>query len=49
MQWVFEGVTEVLPVYEELEDGAEIMWCQRAPRKLKNLRKRVRQKHEVAQ
>jgi len=49
VQWVFEGVTEVLPVYEELEDGAEIMWCQRAPRKLKNLRKRVRQKHEVAQ
>jgi hypothetical protein len=49
VQWVFEGVTEVLPVYEELEDGAEIMWRDRSPRKLKNLRALVRQKHEFAQ
>lgn len=38
VQWVFEGVTEILPVYEELEDGAEIMWRERKPTKLKNLR-----------
>lgn len=49
MQWVFEGVTEVLPVYEELEDGAEIMWRERSPRKLKNLRALIRKKHEFAQ
>jgi hypothetical protein len=49
VQWAFEGITEVLPIYEEIEDGAEIMWCERAPRKLKNLRARVRQKHEFAQ
>src|SRR6185503_20197472 len=26
VQWVFEGITDLLPIYEELEDGAEIMW-----------------------
>ena len=49
VRWLFEGVTEVLPIYEALEDGAEIMWSERAPRKLKNLRALVRQKHEFAQ
>ena len=49
VQWVLVGVTEVLPVYEDLEDGAEIMWPERAPRKLKNLRALVRYKHKFAQ
>jgi len=49
VQWVLVGVSEVLPVYEELEDGAEIMWSERAPRKLKNLRALVRDKHTFAQ
>jgi len=26
VQWRFEGVTDLLPVYEELGDGVEIMW-----------------------
>jgi hypothetical protein len=29
VQWLFEGVTEFLPVYEEIEDGVEIMWAER--------------------
>lgn len=29
VQWVFEGVIDLLPVYEEIEDGAEIMWAER--------------------
>ena len=29
VQWKFEGVTEFLPVYEEIGDGAEIMWAER--------------------
>lgn len=49
VRWQFEGVTEVLPVYEELEDGAEIMWAEHAPRKLKNLRKRVGEKDDFRQ
>ena len=38
VQWVYEGITELLPIYEELEDGAEVMWGEHSPRKLKNLR-----------
>ena len=49
VQFVFEGVTEILPIYEEIEDGAEIMWASHKPRKLKNLRKSVRRKGEFAQ
>ena len=49
VQWVFEGITMVLPVYEELEDGAEIIWTQFAPTKLKNLRKNVRSKASFRQ
>ncbi len=49
VQWVFEGVTELLPIYEELEDGSEIMWREYNPTKLKILKKCVRQKHEFRQ
>ena len=43
--WVFEGVVDLLPVYEPLGDGAEIMWEERR-RKLKNIRARARTKAE---
>jgi hypothetical protein len=49
VQWVFEGVTELLPIYEELEDGSEIMYREHNPTKLKNLQKAVRKKHEFSQ
>ena len=49
VQWVFEGVTELLPIYEDLEDGAEIMWREHNPKKLKNLKKCVRDKDELKQ
>lgn len=49
VQWVFEGVTELLPIYEELEHGAEIMYREHNPTKLKNLRKAVKQRDEFAQ
>ena len=49
VQWVFEGVTELLPIYEELKDGSETMWSEHSPRKLKNLRKLVRERGELKQ
>ena len=41
VQWIYEGITELLPIYDDIEDGAEIMWCERKPRKLKNLQKLI--------
>ena len=49
VQWVLEGVTEVLPVYEEIEDGSEIMWNERPPRKLKSLRALIRKRDQFRQ
>ena len=49
VQWELVGVTDVLPIYEELDDGAEIAWTERAPRLLKNLKKMVRPKGSFQQ
>lgn len=49
VQWKLLGITDVLPIYEELADGAEIMWAERAPHKLKNLRQMVRSKGSFRQ
>jgi hypothetical protein len=46
VQWVFEGITDLLPIYEALADGSEIMWARHAPRKLRNIRKRAKDKRE---
>ena len=46
VQWIFEGVTELLPIYEPLEDGAEIMWAEHEPAKLSHLRQRIRPRGE---
>ena len=37
-QWMFEGILDVVPIYEDLQDGCEIMWAERSPRALKNIR-----------
>ena len=49
VQWEYLGVTELLPVYEELGDGAEIAWAEHNPRKLKNLRQWVKPKQAFRQ
>jgi|SRR5690606_5441669 hypothetical protein len=49
VQWEYIGITSLLPIYEELDDGAEIMWASNHPRKLKNLRGLVRTKDEFRQ
>ena len=49
VQWVYEGITELLPICEELEDGAEIMWREHNPKKLKNLKKCIKIKGEFRQ
>ena len=41
VQWEYLGVTEVLPIYEEIADGAEIAWQERSPRTLRKLKELV--------
>ncbi len=48
VQWVFEGVVELLPIYEALEDGAEIMWSE-STKMLKTMRRDALSKQECIQ
>ena len=38
VQWEYLGIIDLLPIYEELEDGSEVMWASNHPKKLKNLK-----------
>ena len=46
VQWLFEGVTELLPIYEKLEDGAEIMWAEHPLRSLTKIRSWAKKKKQ---
>ena len=45
VRWVYEGVSELLPIYEEIADGAEIMFSEYT-KKLKNIRARASAKKD---
>ena len=47
VQWLFEGVTELLPIYEKFDDCSEIMFLEHKSKKLKTLKKMVSEKHEL--
>lgn len=49
VQWIFEGLTELLPVYEEIEDGSELMWADHSPKKLKTIQSWILSKGEFHQ
>ena len=46
VQWIFEGIVSLVPVYENLEDGSEIFWT-KAHRSLNTIRRRTMSKEEV--
>ena len=45
--WRYEGLTSLLPVYEELEDGAEILWVEHAGKTVRKIQSRVKMKNEL--
>jgi hypothetical protein len=45
--WVVEGVSELLPVYEEIEDGCEVMWTDHGRIAKSTARMMTRTKNEV--
>lgn len=46
-RWVFEGLTSLLPIYDELEDGAEIAWMETEGKAVKTVQGWVREKTEL--
>jgi hypothetical protein len=49
VKWEYVGVTEMLPIYEQLGDGAEIAWAEHRARKLKTLQQWVKPKNAFRQ
>jgi hypothetical protein len=45
--WVFEGISSLLPVYDKLEDGAEILWTSHANVTVGRVRSWIREKAEL--
>lgn len=46
-RWVFEGQTRLLPIYEELQDGAEVMWKQYEGKSVGKIHSWIKQKHAL--
>jgi hypothetical protein len=46
-RWIFEGLTSLLPIYEPLEDGAEVLWCEYNNKTLGALRRRIKHKSKL--
>ncbi|WP_408952926.1 hypothetical protein [Lysobacter sp. Hz 25] len=46
-RWVFEGLLSLLPVYEQLGDGAELLWVEHRNRTVAKVRSWIKQKHEL--
>ncbi len=48
VQWRYEGITDLVPVYEAIGDGAELMYAE-SKSKLKTLRQRALSKQDIYQ
>jgi hypothetical protein len=47
MKWKFAGIGDLLPIYEDLEDGAEILWRDYGNIRAKRIDKIVQTKKEL--
>jgi len=45
--WVFEGLTSLLAIHDELEDGAEILWVEHRNRTVGKIKSWIKEKHEL--
>jgi hypothetical protein len=46
-EWRFAGISMLLPVYDEIEDGAEIVWKDRGRLPVKRIKKLVKTKSQL--
>jgi hypothetical protein len=47
VKWIFEGLTMLVPIYEELHDGAEIGWTEHENKAVKTIKAFVKSKDEL--
>jgi hypothetical protein len=46
-RWVLEGLSDLVPIYEPLRHGAEILWAEHRNTTIGWTRRRVKNKHEL--
>lgn len=46
-EWRFVGISMLLPVYEEIEDGAEILWTDHGALPIRRIKKLVKTKRQL--
>jgi hypothetical protein len=46
-EWRFVGISMLLPVYEKLEDGAEILWVDRGLMPVSKIRKLIKTQRQL--
>ena|ERR1017187_4956102 len=46
-EWRFVGISMLLPVYDEIEDGAEILWKDRGRLPVRRIKKLVKSKTQL--
>lgn len=46
-EWRFAGISLLLPIYDDLEDGAEVLWTTRGKMQQKNIQKLVKTKKQL--
>ena len=46
-RWVFEGLTMLMPIYERIGDGAEVLWAAHPNTTRSAIRKRVKPKSQL--
>ena len=47
-EWRFAGISQLLPIYDELEDGAEIFWDDRGFLPVSKIKKLVKSKKQLS-
>jgi len=46
-EWRFAGISMLLPVYEKIEDGVEILWTDRGRLPVKSIKRLVKAKRQL--
>ncbi len=47
VKWVFEGLTTLIALYEDLEDGAEIIWIEHENKAVKTIKGWIKSKENL--
>jgi hypothetical protein len=46
-KWVCEGLTSLLPIYDKLEDGTEVIWTEHKNKTVKTIKSWIKKKEEL--